>query len=185
MLIETILRENKIIAASTHHELEEAITSNASAVVLMEANLNELIKPDFLELSKKKPIFIHMDLVRGLSNDREAVRFVANNLSVAGIVSTKSTTIKAAKKHGLLAIQRTFLIDSKSLVKTIESVKENNPDVIEIMPAVVNTNIRFIKEETNKPIILGCLIKNEDEIKAILASDVEGVSFSEKTLWNL
>lgn len=139
---------------------------------------------EFQVLKNEKPIFIHTDLLKGLSNDKEAVDFIKKYVNPAGIVSTKGSMIKAAKKRELLTVQRIFLIDSKSLRNAIESIKENDPDVIEVMPALASSIVEVIKKEINKPVILGGLIDNEAQIISGLNAGADGVSFSKDNLWN-
>ena len=158
MNIKEILKNNPLIAAAQHDSLQRAVKSKVSAVFLMEGKLNSLMENEFQVLKNEKPIFIHTDLLKGLSNDKEAVDFIKKYVNPAGIVSTKGSMIKAAKKRELLTVQRIFLIDSKSLRNAIESIKENDPDVIEVMPALA--------------IISG------------LNAGADGVAVSKDNLWN-
>ncbi len=185
MKIEKILEKNPTIAASNYENLKTAIESNVSAIILMEGRLSNLIEDDFRYYLNKKDIFIHVDLLKGLSNDSESIKFLKENINIKGIVSTKSSTLRAAKKQGLLTIQRIFLIDTKSLKNTIESVKENNPDAVEVMPALSNSIVEYIKEELNRPVILGGLVRNKKDILNALESGADGVSFSKSDLWNI
>ena len=185
MNVKDILKVSPLIAAAKIQDLREAVNSNVGAVILMEAKLNELLEEEFRELKRKKPIFIHIDLLKGLSNDKEAIEFIKKYVNPAGIVSTKSSVIKSAKKKGLKAIQRIFLIDTKSLNSAIESVKENNPDIVEVMPALAHSIAKSIKELTNKPVIMAGLVENEKQILDGLNSGADGVSFGKKNLWNM
>ena len=183
--INEILKESPIIAAANDENLKEAVDSNASAVILMEGKLSNLIEENFKSYIDKKNIFIHMDLLKGLSNDLEGIKFLKENIKVKGIVSTKSSTLRAAKKQGLLTIQRIFLIDTKSLKNAIKSVKENKPDAVEVMPALSNSIIQHIKEEIKRPVILGGLINSKEDILGALNAGADGVSFSKSHLWNM
>lgn len=185
MRIDKILKQNPTIAASNYENLKIATESKVSAIILMEGKLSNLIEDDFRYYMDKKDIFIHMDLLKGLSNDSEGIKFLKENINVKGIVSTKSSTLRTAKKQGLLTIQRIFLIDTKSLKNAIESVKENNPDAVEVMPAVSNSVVKYIKEEVNRPVILGGLVRSEKDILGALNSGADGVSFSKSDLWNI
>lgn len=185
MKINEILKESPIIAAANDENLKEAVDSNASAVILMEGKLSNLIEENFKSYIDKKNIFIHMDLLKGLSNDLEGIKFLKENIKVKGIVSTKSSTLRAAKKQGLLTIQIIFLIDTKSLKNAIKSVKENKPDAVEVMPALSNSIIQHIKEEIKRPVILGGLINSKEDILGALNAGADGVSFSKSHLWNM
>lgn len=179
------ITKNPLIAAARCDNLDKAVESNVSAVILMEGKLSYLIQEKFKIMNDKKPIFIHLDLLKGLSNDVEALRFIKENINPKGIVSTKSTVLSAAKKRGLMTIQRIFLIDSKSLKNSIESIIENDPDMVEVMPALCGEIVERLKKEINKPIIIGGLIDKEEQIIAGLKSGADAISFSKEELWNM
>ncbi|AOT71476.1 glycerol-3-phosphate responsive antiterminator [Geosporobacter ferrireducens] len=185
MDIKELLSKNPLIAAAQHDTLELAVASKVSSIILMNGKLNELMGRDFQKYNKKKPILLHADLIKGLSNDREAINFIKEYINPAGIVSTKSTLLRAAKKQGLTTIQRIFLIDSNSLKSAIESIKENNPDVVEIMPGWVYPIAEGIKKETNKPIVLGGLINHKKLVLDIIKYGSYGISSSKVDLWNM
>lgn len=185
MNIKENLRVNPLIAAAHHETLQLAVNSRVSSIILMNGKLNELMEQNFQMYNKKKPILLHTDLIKGLSNDKEAIKFIKEYINPAGIVSTKSTMLRAAKKQGLTTIQRIFLIDSNSLKNSIESIRENDPDVVEVMPALVYPVVKIIKKQIDKPIILGGLISDKSQIFHMLKSDADGVSCSKSDLWNL
>lgn len=185
MNIKEKLKVNPLIAAAEYENLQLAVDSKVSAVILINGQLNELMGQDFQMYNKKKPILLHTDLIKGLSNDKEAINFIKKYINPAGIVSTKSTMLRAAKKKGLTTIQRVFLIDFNALKNAIESIKENDPDIVEIMPALVYPIVETIKSQINKPIILGGLISNKNQILDIFKSDADGVSLGKSYLWNI
>ncbi|AHM57521.1 glycerol uptake operon antiterminator regulatory protein GlpP (plasmid) [Peptoclostridium acidaminophilum DSM 3953] len=179
------LKKNPLIAAAQHENLQLAVDSGVSSIILMNGNLNELMGQEFQNCNRKKAILLHTDLIKGLSNDKEAINFIKSHINPAGIVSTKSTMLRAAKKKGLAAIQRIFLIDSNSLKKSIESIRENDPDVVEVMPAFVYPVIDIIKKEIDKPVVLGGLISKKEHIIDVLRGGADGVSCSNSELWNI
>lgn len=185
MNITEILTGNPLIAAAKHETLQDAIDSKASAIILMNGKINELMKEEFQICNKKKPILLHTDLIKGLSNDKESINFIKEFINPLGIVSTKSNMIRAAKKKGLVTIQRIFCIDSGSLRTSIESVRENNPDLVEIMPAFVYPIVKTIKNEIDKPIILGGLISTKEQIVDMLNSGSDAISCGNSKLWNI
>ncbi|MFB5268757.1 glycerol-3-phosphate responsive antiterminator [Paenibacillus enshidis] len=185
MNIRELLYTHSIIAAAEHDQLALAVRSKVCAVLLMHGKVTNLLEPQFQELSKLKPVFVHTDLVRGLSNDKEAVALLAEHVRPAGIVSTKSAMIRAAKKEGLLTVQRVFLIDTGSFHTAIRSIKENEPDAIEIMPGIAPSIIPAFREETGLPIIAAGLISTHEQVKEALKAGADAVSLSRAELWNL
>ena len=179
-----MIMKNPLIAAARPENLNKAIESQVSAVILMEGKLNYLVQEEFKKNKDKKPIFIHLDLLKGLSSDVEGIKFIKEYIKPAGIVSTKSTVLNAAKKRGLMTIQRIFLIDGKSLKNSISSIIENDPDMVEVMPALCGEVVKKLKREVNKPIILGGLIDKEEQIIDGLKSGANAISFSKEELWD-
>ncbi|MEA4846840.1 MAG: glycerol-3-phosphate responsive antiterminator [Clostridiaceae bacterium] len=185
MKITDILAKKAVIAAADIDNLQDAVNSQAAAVLLMNIGLTELLGHEFQRIRNIKPILIHFDLIKGLSNDSEAVRFISRIIKPAGITSTKGPIIRAAKKEGLLTIQRVFLIDTMSLQNAITTIKENNPDAIEVMPAIAPSIVGAFKQKINQPIILAGLITNSAQINEALMAGADGVSLSKKSLWNV
>ncbi|MCB8814785.1 glycerol-3-phosphate responsive antiterminator [Desulfosporosinus shakirovi] len=185
MEIRNILKDNPIIAAAQAENLHSAVKSKACAVLLMYGKLIEILDDNFQVNNKEKPIFIHMDLLKGLSSDSESLKFLNKYVKPAGIVSTKSSVIRSAKKTGLITIQRIFLIDTKSFDNAIDSIKDCNPDAIEIMPGIAPAIIPAFKERISQPIIIGGLISEAEQIHNALKAGADGVSLSAAKLWNL
>ncbi|KZE39246.1 transcriptional regulator [Brevibacillus parabrevis] len=180
----TMLKTNRIIAATEQDRLKEALDSTACAILLMYGKLTRLMEEAEAISQSEKPIFLHTDLMNGLSNDKESFRFLSSYIKPTGIVTTKGPMIRAAKKEGMLTIQRVFLIDTTSLTTTIKNVQENQPDAIEIMPGIAPSIISYIKDHLSQPIILGGLIWNLQQVEEALASGADAVSLSRPEMWN-
>lgn len=183
-MLKEIIKNNRLIAACEYNMMETAIKSQASAVIFMNSNINTLVSARFKKYLETKPIFIHFDLLKGLSGDRDSIKFLKNYVSPHGIVSIKSNVIRAAKKEGLTTIQRTFLIDTKSFENSIAAIRENAPDAVEIMPAIAPSIIPRLKESIDNLIIMGGLISEEEQIKNTLKWGADAVSLSKQDLWN-
>ncbi|MBN1469796.1 MAG: glycerol-3-phosphate responsive antiterminator [Fusobacteriaceae bacterium] len=185
MNINEILSTNKIIGATKLENIELAVNSKVSAIVIMNLKLNQIINSDISFYNKKKPIFIHFDLIKGLSSDNEGIKFLKENLDFTGIVSTKSSVIRSAKKEGILTIQRVFLIDTQSFENSIENIIENNPDAVEIMPGIAPEIVKMYKERIKNPIILGGLINEKKHIENAIQFGADGISLSNNKFWNI
>jgi len=81
-------------------------------------------------------VFLHMDLIKGIGRDKEGIIYLAKKKLCNGIVTTKSNLINIAKKEGLVAIQRLFLLDSAALKTGEQILKHNQPDAVEILPGI-------------------------------------------------
>jgi len=176
---------SRLIAACRPDSLAAAVASPAAAALLMNVTVSGLVKPEFKDLAEQKPIYVHADLIKGLSADREAVLFLRDFVRPAGIVSTRSTVIRAGRKEGIATIQRVFLIDSASLRQSVESIKENRPDAVELMPGIATDAIAQVCNAVSIPIIAAGLVRTPEHVRSALQAGAHAVSTSEPSLWSL
>ncbi|MCG3082934.1 glycerol-3-phosphate responsive antiterminator [Anoxybacillus sp. LAT_35] len=130
-----------------------------------------------------KKMFLHVDLIQGLKSDEYATEFLCQLVKPYGLISTKSSVITKAKQKGVVAIQRTFIIDSNAFERSVQLVEKTNPDYIEVLPGVVPKVISQLHERTGKEIIAGGLIENETEVEAAIAAGAVAVTTSNVELW--
>ncbi|TFE03414.1 glycerol-3-phosphate responsive antiterminator [Jeotgalibacillus sp. R-1-5s-1] len=133
--------------------------------------------------SKDKKMFLHMDLIQGLSNDEYAAEYVCQSIKPYGIISTRRNVIKRARELNIKAIQRTFVIDSSAYRRSVEQIRQSDPDFIELLPGVVPKMITRMKEETGKQIIAGGLIDRPEEVEEALNAGASAITTSSKKLW--
>lgn len=136
------------------------------------------------ELNPRPLVFAHVDLLQGIGKDQWGLRFLARDVGVDGILTTRSHLIKSAKKEGLLAIQRLFVLDSEALKTGLSIVGSSQPDAIEILPALILPHIhQRLPVNELPPIIAGGLIETADELRAVLKTPARAVSTSRQELW--
>ncbi len=129
-------------------------------------------------------ILAHIDLIKGLGRDEAGVRFLARSLQADGILTTRSNLIGPAKREGLVAVQRLFVLDSESLEAGLPTVERAAPDAVEVLPAVIYPLIAArLREARLPPVIAGGLIRTSAQVKEILAAGAVGVSTSQNDLW--
>ncbi|MCY0898138.1 MAG: glycerol-3-phosphate responsive antiterminator [Firmicutes bacterium] len=128
-------------------------------------------------------VFVHFDMIRAVSSDGEGLRFFAEYAGPQGIITTHSTTVNQAKKLGLLAIQRIFLLDSQSVQTGIQQVLSTKPDAVEMLPGLLVDVARRVVREIPYPAIAGGLITTREEVEAMRQAGVKGVSTSARALW--
>ncbi|MFB1081026.1 glycerol-3-phosphate responsive antiterminator [Jeotgalibacillus sp. JSM ZJ347] len=133
--------------------------------------------------SKNKKMFLHMDLIQGLANDEFAAEYICQTVKPYGIISTRKNVVKRARELNVKAIQRTFVIDSNAYRRSVELIKQSDPDYIELLPGVVPKMIERIRKETGKPIIAGGLIDHPEEVDAALKAGASAITTSSKELW--
>ncbi len=131
-------------------------------------------------------ILAHVDLIKGVGRDEAGVRFLARNLGVDGILTTRSNLISPAKREGLIAVQRLFVLDSESLEAGLPTVQKAGPDAVEVLPGVILPSLgqQLAARGALPPVIAGGLIRTPSQVEAVLAAGAVAVSTSEATLWS-
>lgn len=180
---ERLTRYKIIASVKEPKSLEKAAEARVSAAVLSIGNIGSIKRyVDFFK-THAMPVFLHVDRIGGISHDREGVAFLAQYVKPAGIVTTRNTLIKLAKKQGLLTIQRLFLVDSDSIKSGLQSVQETQPDAVEIMPALLPEFIQEYRRELELPIIAGGLIRKREQMEQALRHGAIAVSVGDHRLW--
>jgi glycerol uptake operon antiterminator len=178
--------EYPIVAAVRDvNHMKEAIESRVEVIFLMSGDIFTI--EEFVAAAKKyqKKIFLHIDLIKGIANDKEGLRYIAKRIKPDGIVSTKNQLIHAAKKEGLLTIHQVFLIDTQAYETAIKNVLDTKPDMVEIMPGLMPRIIRQLSQAAGCPIVAAGLIKTQEEIAQALDAGAYAVAIGERQLWTL
>ena len=184
-MIRDLLERNPIIPAIKNDtSLEEAIKSSSEIIFLIMGNI--LYIKDIVEKLReaRKIVFVHVDMIEGLSSSSSGVEYLMKEVKPDGIITTKHNIVAFANKKGIKVIQRFFILDSFSLNNTINNIKENKPDAVEILPGLMPKIIKKIKKTIRIPIITGGLIEDKEDVINALASGAIGISTTNIKLWN-
>ncbi|MGE5592500.1 MAG: glycerol-3-phosphate responsive antiterminator [Betaproteobacteria bacterium] len=179
-----LARHPAIPALRRADEVDEAARCGAALVFFLTGTIYELSDVIVKARAAGQQVFCHVDLLQGIGKDSAGVRWLAREFGVKGILTTRSSLIKAAKDEGLVAVQRLFVLDSESLKTGLSVVASSRPDAVEILPALVLPSIihRLPVDEIS-PFIAGGLVETVPELEAVIATGALGVSTSKKELW--
>lgn len=183
-MINNIIGRSPVIAAVQNDEqFEVALHSLVDTVFFLYPDIMNL--HDIVQRAHGcgKRLLIHLDLTAGLGKDASGIAFAAE-AGVDGIISTRVGLIKLAKEHGLLTVQRFFIVDSHSIDTTVDSLKNSKADMIELMPGIAPKIIERIGGIVNVPIIAGGLIETKQEVKVALQSGACAISTGAQALWS-
>lgn len=170
-----------IISAVRNDMFEEAVNSPCKLVFLLDADILS-IKERIEKLhSQNKKAFVHIDLASGIGKDGSGIEFL-KNCGADGIISTKIGVIRIAKEKGMSTVQRIFALDSQGVFGAIDSVKQANPDFIEVMPGIAFKVVERISV-MRIPVIAGGLIDSKAEVFSALDVGAIAVSTGKKELW--
>lgn len=174
--------ENPMVVAITNQKnLDYALNSNKEIVFLLNGSISDLRVTVEKLLAKDKLIFVHIDMISGMSSSPAVVEFIGDMFDKkVGIITTKPALVKKAISENIRVIHRAFMVDSKSKNIFFENVSQNfTPDAVEIMPAMVYDVIKELREKfPNMTIIAGGLVKDKKEIYQIISSGADAISTS-------
>lgn len=172
-----------IAAARSLEQVERAAASPAPAIFLLGGSILSLDGLVARARARGKRVFVHLDLLDGLGRDAAAVDWCARELKPDGMISTRAPLLRRAQEHGLITIQRLFLMDSSSLSHGIRLLKANPPSMVEVLPGLVPRAIARVSREVDRPVIAGGMVTRPEEVAQALAAGALAVSTSEQELW--
>jgi glycerol uptake operon antiterminator len=182
-----VLKNNPIIAAVREEErLSQALQSKTKVIFLLKTNI--LTLPNVVQEIKKhdKLVFIHLDLLEGLGQDKYALRYLGEVVGIDGVITTRTNLIQQAKEEDLIAIQRFFVLDSSALATGVKIMQTSEPHLVEILPGIIFIHLgEELKQQLPYPLIAGGLIRTPEEARDILKAGAVGVSTTSVALWNL
>jgi glycerol uptake operon antiterminator len=177
---------NPIIAAvKNEQDLAEVVNYDCNVIFLLSGNVFSLHETVKALQGKDKTVFIHVDLIDGISNDTYGLEYIVKKVKPDGIISTKGNLILAAKELGVFTIQRLFILDSLSYQRSIHGVKKYKPDAIEILPGIMHKITQRVKSDVRIPVIAGGLIKDKEDVISALKAGAIAVSSTSHNIWSL
>lgn len=179
-----LLRECPVIAAVRHlRDLPRALGSHVGVVFFLTGTVFNIGDAVARTRQAGKLAFVHFDLLQGLSRDGYGMQYLAQQVGPDGIITTRANLVGEARTLGLIAVQRTFLLDSQSVNTGIELIKEARPDILEVLPGIIPSEVLEIVRRITIPLITGGLVKTKAQCHAALRAGAIGISTSQQDLW--
>ena len=180
------IQNNPIIAAvGNEEELSLALNSDCRVVFLLMGNVMDIGELTRRVHASSKLCVIHLDLIEGFSSKEIAVDAIQKATGAEGIISTRGALIKRAKQLGMAAVQRGFMLDSRSLNSFEQQIAQSKPDFVEILPGLLPKVIAQLKERIDIPIIAGGFIHEKEDVIAALQAGALAVSASSPKIWSV
>ncbi len=163
-----------------------ALKSKARIVFYISGTIFDVIETKRMLRDHDVALFAHIDLIAGIGRDRSGMEFLANEIGVDGILSTRSNLLKNAKDQGLLTVQRVFAVDSDAIKSGVQVVRNTSPAALEILPGpFVPEIIANLPLKSLPPVIASGLIKTSAAARRILSSSgIVSTSSSNPDLWS-
>jgi glycerol uptake operon antiterminator len=185
--ISSLLEQSRIIPAIRGPEYLEAALASPSVIVWLlygtPLTLPEIVRQ--VRAAGKLPV-ANLDLLTGFAQDADGIEFLAAQ-GVAGVVSTRQSVLRAARAQGMIAVQRTFIVDSIAIGNIIRSLQHFQPDAIELLPAAaVPLCVSTIRTaQPQLPIIATGLVTTMRQVDDLIRCGVSSAATSNLSLWVL
>lgn len=185
--VRSLLERSRIIPAIRSSEFLPAAMASPGLVVSLlygsPLTIGEVVRK--LRSAGKLPI-ANLDLLTGFAQDSDAVSLLVK-LGVAGIVSTRQSALRAAHAQGIIAVQRTFAVDSIALHNITRALHHFVPDAIELLPAVAAPlampSLKAAKPEL--PVVATGLVNSLRQVEELVRHGIVAVATSNTSLWIL
>lgn len=180
-----LIKDNPVIAAiKSDSDLKKICSLKEIEIVFVLYGDVISIKNIVKTLQKNgKKVFVHMDLISGLSSKEVSVNYIRYEVGTDGIISTKVPVISRGIELGLHTILRFFLLDSIAYSSIEKSLQVVTPDCIEIMPGVMPKKIKSIKEQVRVPVLAGGLVSDKEDVISALSAGALAVSTTNHNVW--
>ena len=179
------LEEHPIIAAVRDDAgLKTALAAPVGVIFLLSSDISRIEAVGATVAAAGKLLFIHLDFVDGLGKDETGLSFLVHHAKPTGVISTRTGLVQAARRAGVIPLQRLFLLDSQSLNTGLEAARNSKAEVVEVLPGIVPRAIGAVRSQLpNSLIIAGGLVRTEKEAAKALTAGAVGVSTSCTALW--
>ena len=174
------LEVSPVIAAVKDDEgVDACLKSESQVVFILYGDICTI--PEIVSKVKAagKLAVVHLDLIHGLASKNIAADFIRKYTEADGVISTKPTIIHRAKELGMLTVLRVFLIDSMAYENVKTQVMAAKPDVVEVLPKVIGK----ICKDLPVPVIAGGMIREKEDVMALLKAGVTSVSSTNPEIW--
>lgn len=137
--------------------------------------------------SNSKVVIADLDLIKGLSTDEYAIKYLSKKVGVDGLITTRASMISEIKKEKMISILKVFCYDEFSLESALKNINYSSPDILEVLPAVAAPFfVKKIKSNSQALInVAGFLDDNPQEILKLFKLGISAVHTGNQKLWQM
>lgn len=187
--IRELLYENPVIMAiKDGKDLRECLKEEYSdnrVVFVLYGNIETI--PTIVKKLKDKDkiVFVHENLVEGLSSSHFSPSFIKKYTDADGIITLRAQNAYEARKIGLCTVFRFFLLDSLSYESVKDTIKTTSSDILEVLPGIMPKMIGEISKRYPTPLVAGGLIRDKSDVVDALNAGAIAVSSSNYAVWKM
>ena len=179
-----LARHPIIMAIYGIEQLKTALSSKAEVCII--ANIDLIKLQTVIELLSKagKYVIVNIDSCNGLSQDKGGIDYVAET-GAMGLLSTRLQTVQRAKKCGLVTMQKIFVTDRSTWLRSLKAVEQSEPDYVQLMPAQMLPLLSQADRNVLPPIVASGFVCNEEHAQTAMLHGAIAVSNSDSALWDV
>ena len=135
--------------------------------------------------AKDKIVFVHENLIEGLSSSHYSPSFIKKYTDADGIITLRAQNAYEARRIGLSTVFRFFLLDSLSYENVKDTIKTTSSDLLEVLPGIMPKMIGEISKRYPTPLVAGGLIRDKSDVIDALNAGAIAVSSSNYAVWKM
>lgn len=165
--------------------LRKACKTSSPIVFISDTNIGNLMSQvEFVHKHGKK-VFADLELIGGFRPDNTGMQLLKNMYHLDGIFTTNVNAARMAYELKITVVYRLFMIDSRSLKRSANILRNNHFDAIEVLPAECGMHEmdQLSKMTDRHNYIAGGFIRDEEMIKEIFDAGISAVTTSKVNLW--
>jgi len=166
-------------------DVDTALSRNIKCIFLLTGSILNIKYVVQCIKKANKRAFVHLDLLEGISKDSEGTKYIVEEVRPDGVITTRSNLALSARSMGMFTIQRVFLLDSLAIDTAVKTIKQVEPEAVEVLPGVLTKTLKRIAQRVRTPLVAGGLIETPEEVRQALASGAVAISTTRKSLWNM
>lgn len=180
--LESTLHQYPIIASVRNlMDFSLALESKSDNIFLLTGNIFNLKEMSHQVLEKNKNLFVLIDNIDGFSKDTWGLEFIAKNIILDGIISSKDSILKLSKEMGIYTIGLYPIYNTLELEKSTERIAETRPHMGIISPGIFPEIITDISDKTHLPLIASGFIRQKSDIINAINAGAVGIATSRFT----
>lgn len=179
-----LARQPVIMAIYGIEQLKTALSSKAEVCIIANIDLIKLHPVIELLSQAGKYVIVNIDSCNGLSQDKGGIDYVAET-GAMGLLSTRLQTVQRAKKCGLVTMQKIFVTDRSTWLRSLKAVEQSEPDYVQLMPAQMLPLLSQADRNVLPPIVASGFVCNEEHAQTALLHGAIAVSSCDSALWDI
>ncbi|GAA1487953.1 glycerol-3-phosphate responsive antiterminator [Brachybacterium sacelli] len=184
-VLESLQSDPVIASVKDETALSAALASEHEVLFLLYGSLIDIEQTVERCKAAGKIVLVNLDFIDGLSSQDIAVEWLKSHTGVDGILSSRPSVVRAARRADLAAVQRYFLVDSISYHQLERVLKQGDPHFVEILPGCIPRVIEWLRTDFSTPVIAGGLVCERGDVIAALGAGALAVATSDQLVWDM